>query len=328
MNKSAPQWIQKMISICTIEDIGFRSQFRPTLHIISSESTVKKAAVLVPICYRHGIPSILFTLRTNLVGSHKGEVSFPGGHLEAAEDAIAAALRETREELGIGIGEITIIGKCGTLPAKTGTLVTPIIGFVCDDVTDFENLQPSEYEVAKIFTRPIDLLLDPTYRRSDKINFKGQEYILPYFGEKDSDECIWGLTAIILDTVLEERTSKDPRTKRHQNSSNGILNSAVVVTHLPKLYWKGTKVELQMQGMEKVINGMTNYLHIKQTRQELHSNQQTHCDNQEAPKTVKASTSEWLTWNKKGKGIKVVSTPTVISTAADPLKLAEPLIRL
>lgn len=45
------------------------------------------------------------------------QVSFPGGHLEPGEDAIGAALRETREEIGDSLGEIEVLGTCQTLPA-------------------------------------------------------------------------------------------------------------------------------------------------------------------------------------------------------------------
>mmetsp|Transcript_40143 Transcript_40143/g.65946 ORF Transcript_40143/g.65946 Transcript_40143/m.65946 type:complete len:174 (+) Transcript_40143:1-522(+) len=59
----------------------------------------RHAAVLIPLCNVNGRASILFTVRTDKVSTHKGQVSFPGGHLEPGETAAAAALRETGEEL-------------------------------------------------------------------------------------------------------------------------------------------------------------------------------------------------------------------------------------
>jgi hypothetical protein len=53
-----------------------------------NEAVMKRAAILVPLCNRHGKPSILYTVRTNAVGTHKGQVAFPGGHIDAGETPI------------------------------------------------------------------------------------------------------------------------------------------------------------------------------------------------------------------------------------------------
>ena len=71
-----------------------------------THSKKKRAAVLIPLCNRHGVPSILFTLRSTSVGTHKGQVSFPGGHINDGETAVEASIRETKEELGSTIGNI------------------------------------------------------------------------------------------------------------------------------------------------------------------------------------------------------------------------------
>ena len=86
-------------------------------------ASARSAAVLVPLCNNNGVASILYTERSQTVSTHKGHVSFPGGHLEGSEDAIAAALRETVEELGAGVGPIDVLGWCQEVPAGNVILV-------------------------------------------------------------------------------------------------------------------------------------------------------------------------------------------------------------
>eukprot|EP01035_Chromulina_nebulosa_P018602 gene18602-24331_t len=137
---------------------------------------------------------------TERVGTHRGQVSFPGGHIEANESVIDAAIRETNEELGNNIGNVKVLGICQTIPAITGTLVTPVLGFVENDILDFERLNPNADEVSRIFTRSIDTLLSRDYRIIEKLSRNGEFAEMPAFGT--GDEKIWGLTAVILDSVL------------------------------------------------------------------------------------------------------------------------------
>jgi hypothetical protein len=117
---------------------------RDSFVAMEKNPTIRRASVFVPLCNRHGVPSVLFTVRTKTVSTHKGHVSFPGGHQEAGESAEAAAVRELREELymhgldstrsgsGSGSGStygqvkgstavpnVTIIGECQRIPALT-----------------------------------------------------------------------------------------------------------------------------------------------------------------------------------------------------------------
>ena len=175
----------------------------------------RTAAVFIPLCNRHGVPSVLFTVRSNLVGSHKGQVSFPGGHIDADETPIEAAVREMYEELGDNIGPIHTLGICQQVPAKTMTPVTPIIGFIENDVGDFEHFAPSMSEVDRVFTRSLDQLLDPSYFRFEMLSRdeKSPKVRMPIYGWPDEngdkssveyEERIWGLTAWILEAVLRQ----------------------------------------------------------------------------------------------------------------------------
>ena len=179
------------------------------------EQRSKQAAVLIPLCNRHGVASVLFTIRSNLVGTHKGHVSFPGGHMDVGESAVEAAHRETIEELG-PIGSLQTIGFCEMLPAKTMTPVYPIIGFIEQDVGDFEHFEPSEGEVERVFTRSIEQLLDPRYVEYEDLQRfdKEPDYFTSYpiygwsheykvEGSVAQQERIYGITAKMLETILE-----------------------------------------------------------------------------------------------------------------------------
>ena len=199
----------------------------PNLHLLSRGIGKRRAAVFIPLCNRNGEASVIFTLRSQHVGTHKGQVSFPGGHIEVEEGAIRAAMRETHEELGMSIGTLHSIGLCQTIPAVTGTLVTPVLGFVERDVGDLGHLEPHEGEVERVFTRSIRQLCDPQYRSYEQLNRSipslsasaaaagghsraegsggeraAQKVTMPVYGAEEGPERIWGLTAMIMEAVL------------------------------------------------------------------------------------------------------------------------------
>ncbi|CEL94097.1 unnamed protein product [Vitrella brassicaformis CCMP3155] len=159
----------------------------------------RQAAVLIPLCNRNGVASVLLTLRSDKI-SHPGQVSFPGGHIERGETPIDAALRETHEELGSRIGDITIIGTCEQVVAVTGTIVHPVIGLLRRDVGELLWIEKSDDEVADVFTLSIEQLTDPSLQTLEQLPRGGSTYTVPaYLGGVHK---VWGLTAFILEGVL------------------------------------------------------------------------------------------------------------------------------
>lgn len=122
----------------------------------------RPAAVLVPILDRPGGPTLLFTRRTERVPSHKGEISFPGGAREAGEDAVAAALREADEEVGLPPGAAEPLGTLDDLPSVAGFVVTPVVAAVAAPPAAF---RPAEFEVHEPFELPLAALREPAQRR-------------------------------------------------------------------------------------------------------------------------------------------------------------------
>ena len=148
------------------------------------------AAVLVPLVEHRSGLTVLLTQRTAHLTDHAGQVSFPGGRVEPHDaDAVATALRETEEEIGLHRRHVEIVGQMNDYITGTGFLVTPVVGFVTPGFT--LNLDP--FEVAEAFEVPLDFLLDPANHARKQLMYKGrlrEYYAMPYNGHY-----IWGATA-------------------------------------------------------------------------------------------------------------------------------------
>lgn len=153
----------------------------------------RKAAVLVALTDReHGL-SMLFTRRNESLSQHAGQVSFPGGGVDAGDaDAIAAALRETHEEIGVAANLIQPFGYLDAFETISNYCVTPVVAWLRPDYE--VKLNPSE--VAEVFEVPLAYFLDPANRHSLRMNFRGRVrelYEYQYAGQR-----IWGATAAML----------------------------------------------------------------------------------------------------------------------------------
>ena len=162
------------------------------------DKTYTPAAVLVPLIDHSGGMTVLLTRRTDHLNSHAGQISFPGGRMEAADPTPEfTALRETEEEIGVGADAIHLVGRLGARETGTGYKVVPVIGLINPPL----DLAPDPSEVAEIFEVPLDFVLDPTNHRYESRVISGVErqfYVVPY-----DDYYIWGLTARLLVTLAE-----------------------------------------------------------------------------------------------------------------------------
>lgn len=153
----------------------------------------RAAAVLVALIERDAGPAVLFTQRTEHLAQHAGQVSFPGGGMEAVDaDAIAAALRETREEVGIDATQVRPFGFLDCFETISGYCVTPVVA----DVDPGYRLAPDPREVADVFEAPLAFFLDPANLRQRRFEWRGRtrdvwEFIY-------NDRIIWGATAAML----------------------------------------------------------------------------------------------------------------------------------
>jgi len=163
---------------------------------------LKAAAVLVPLIERPAGMTVLLTRRTEYMGSHSGQISFPGGRVEQSDAApVHTALRESEEEIGLAPERVEVLGRLANYVVGTGYRITPVVGFV-DAGQQFVR---DEREVAEIFEVPLDLVMEPGNYHREHMRIKNIDrsyYVLPY-----GDYRIWGATASILanlrDTLSE-----------------------------------------------------------------------------------------------------------------------------
>ncbi len=162
------------------------------------DQALTRAAVLVPIVVREAGLTLLLTQRTDHLYDHAGQVSFPGGRIDAGDSGPeAAALRETEEEIGLSRERVRLIGRLDTYLIRTGFEVTPVVGLV----TQPFDLAPDSFEVAEVFEVPLDFFLDPNNCERHTRLFEGKDrhfYAFPY-----GDHYIWGATAGMLINLAE-----------------------------------------------------------------------------------------------------------------------------
>jgi 8-oxo-dGTP pyrophosphatase MutT (NUDIX family) len=166
--------------------------------ITPPSTALRPAAVLVPLIDHAAGMSVLLTQRTAHLSAHAGQISFPGGRIEEADaDAVAAALRETEEEVGLPRDRVRVIGRLDTYVTGTGFEITPIVGIVQPPLA----LTIDPFEVAEAFEVPLAFILDPrNHQRIERAvgALSRCFFVLPYEGRN-----IWGATAGILVNLAE-----------------------------------------------------------------------------------------------------------------------------
>ncbi|MDQ2928537.1 MAG: CoA pyrophosphatase [Pseudomonadota bacterium] len=159
------------------------------------------ASVLIAIVLRDE-PAVLLTQRTNHLTDHPGQISFPGGRAEAFDaDAVATALREAHEEIGLEANQVEVLGVLPTYATGTGFIVTPVVGLVLPDLA----LKPDPFEVAEVFEVPLAWLMDPAHHQRHAVEMSGvkREFLsIPWPGTDTKGAprryFIWGATAAML----------------------------------------------------------------------------------------------------------------------------------
>lgn len=153
----------------------------------------KHAAVLIPIVRRAAGLTVLFTRRSGALRAHSGQISFPGGRIDATDASpLAAALREAREEIGLDARFVEPLGYSDTYLSTSGYLVTPAVGLVSEGFS----LALNPAEVEEVFEAPLAHALDDGRFELHVRDWGGvlrRYYALPF-----ENRYVWGVTAGIL----------------------------------------------------------------------------------------------------------------------------------
>ena len=155
------------------------------------------AAVLVGL--REGPqPRLILTVRTDHLPSHAGQVAFPGGRCDPGDaDAVATALRESEEEIGLERQLATPLGYLDCFETISGFCITPVVARIDAGAM----LYPAPDEVAEVFEVPLAFLLEPANLRRYTMDYRGHQRAMIEFVH--GGHRIWGATAAMLLNLIE-----------------------------------------------------------------------------------------------------------------------------
>jgi 8-oxo-dGTP pyrophosphatase MutT (NUDIX family) len=185
---------------------------------LSDQSRARRAAVLVLFGVLDQVPAesggpvardldVLLQRRADTMGHHAGQISFPGGGVEASDaDITQTALREAVEETGLDPTGVEVLGVLPPLaiPASNN-LVTPVPAWWA---RVSEVAAVDHREAIDVFRIPVAALLDPANRQSLVFRRGSQEYRSPSFTVGDT--LVWGFTALVLDRMFDAMGWTEP----------------------------------------------------------------------------------------------------------------------
>lgn len=188
-----------------LDDADLVRRLGPPVRDWRPEPGLRDAAVLLPILRRGDRDVLVFTLRRPDLAAHAGQISFPGGGREGGEDAVACALRETDEEIGVGASQVDVIGRLPDRVSIAGFHVATIVGRVRGEPA----YRPLASEVAEVFELPVAPMLDRSrWSHRPSTHPLARFAKIPYLDLEG--RTVWGLTGIILRDFVRGALDFDP----------------------------------------------------------------------------------------------------------------------
>ena len=172
-------------------------KFRPDPHLQTPQALARPSAVLIGLFQSACGVEVILTRRSHQLTNHRGEISFPGGRLDDGETVVAAALRETQEEIGINPSEAQVIAELsGMATVVSNSHIVPVVAIY----KDVPKMQPMNSEVDRVFTVPLSELIRSDTYSQEHWKFPDRELQINFFYL--DDETIWGATARMLLQVM------------------------------------------------------------------------------------------------------------------------------
>jgi 8-oxo-dGTP pyrophosphatase MutT (NUDIX family) len=164
--------------------------------LLSKPQKLTQSAVLIPLFVENNQLQVLLTKRAEHLKHHPGQISFPGGKVEAHDvNHIDTALREANEEVGLQAVDCEIIGQLHPYQTISGFSITPVVAIL--------NSSPSFFidrnEVAEIFHVPLQHFLHSKKHYSIQVSHKTGNHKVHFMPYKSYN--IWGATAAILNDL-------------------------------------------------------------------------------------------------------------------------------
>ena len=192
-----PEWIEQVRAAIAAR----------TRHEIALADGLTRAAVLVPLMRAADGLRLLLTLRTEWVGTHKGQISFPGGKTDPGDaNPLATALREAHEELAIQPEDVDVLGALDDIITITDFLVTPIVGTLPHPYPYL----PRADEIAQVMEIPLARFLDASIHRTEERGTRNGAPHLVHFYDLDGT-VVWGATARFIHAFVELAFPGQPR---------------------------------------------------------------------------------------------------------------------
>ena len=162
-------------------------------------SGLTESAVIVPIFRKGGEYHLLFTLRSEQVAHHKGQISFPGGaRSEGDRSLLDTALRESWEEIGLKAEDAEILGELDDTPTTISSFhISPFVAFIPHPY----EFKLNRYEIDEIFSIPVSVLLSKADKGEECYTFDNEVFIS--YTYEYQGKVIWGATARIVHQFLE-----------------------------------------------------------------------------------------------------------------------------
>ena len=163
----------------------------------SAPSKLRPAAVLIPILVSPEGHSLLLTRRAKNLRRQPGDISFPGGVVDPSDETpLAAAFRESREEVGLDSKAVALLGQLDERETVTGFRITPFVGAVLGTY-DFE----PNHEVGELLKVPLSALTDPAALSIEVRQVNGLPRQVYHYRYREHD--IWGITGQLVKDFLE-----------------------------------------------------------------------------------------------------------------------------